>query len=56
MTFGHTELLVGFEFLIDVIGLFGIGEIVSSMESGLKFSGTAATTAWMRRCRPGRSR
>jgi putative tricarboxylic transport membrane protein len=43
MTFGHTELLVGFDFLIAVIGLFGIGEILSSMESGLKFSGTAAT-------------
>src|SRR5882672_9332299 len=26
-----------------VIGLFGIGEILSSMESGLKFSGTHAT-------------
>ena len=42
MTFGHTELLVGFDFLIAVIGLFGIGEILSSMESGLKFSGTTA--------------
>ena len=40
MTFGHEELLVGFDFLIAVIGLFGIGEILSSMESGLKFSGT----------------
>ena len=39
MTFGHEELLVGFDFLIAVIGLFGIGEILSSMESGLKFSG-----------------
>src|SRR6187401_3562715 len=43
MTFGHEELLVGFDFLIAVIGLFGIGEILSSMESGLKFSGTHAT-------------
>ena len=43
MTFGHDELLIGFDFLIAVIGLFGIGEILSSMESGLKFSGTHAT-------------
>jgi putative tricarboxylic transport membrane protein len=42
MTFGHDELLIGFDFLIAVIGLFGIGEILSSMESGLKFSGTHA--------------
>ena len=43
MTFGQDELLVGFDFLIAVIGLFGIGEILSSMESGLKFSGIHAT-------------
>src|SRR6188508_374853 len=42
MTFGHDELLVGFDFLIAVIGLFGIGEILASMESGLKFSGNSA--------------
>jgi putative tricarboxylic transport membrane protein len=42
MTFGHDELLVGFDFLIAVIGLFGIGEILLSMEQGLKFSGTTA--------------
>jgi putative tricarboxylic transport membrane protein len=42
LTFGHEELLNGFDFLIAVIGLFGIGEILSSMESGLKFSGAAA--------------
>jgi putative tricarboxylic transport membrane protein len=42
LTFGYTELLNGFDFLIAVIGLFGIGEILSSMESGLKFSGTDA--------------
>lgn len=42
LTFGHDELLNGFDFLIAVIGLFGIGEILSSMESGLKFSGTHA--------------
>ncbi|MGE3918429.1 MAG: tripartite tricarboxylate transporter permease, partial [Hyphomicrobiaceae bacterium] len=42
-TFGHSELLNGFDFLIAVIGLFGIGEILSSMEEGLAFRGTAAT-------------
>jgi putative tricarboxylic transport membrane protein len=42
LTFGHEELLSGFDFLIAVIGLFGIGEILSSMESGLKFQGTTA--------------
>ncbi len=43
MTFGTEHLLVGFDFLIAVIGLFGIGEILSSMESGLKFSGSNAS-------------
>jgi putative tricarboxylic transport membrane protein len=43
MTFGHEEMLNGFDFLIAVIGLFGIGEILTSMESGLKFSGSRAT-------------
>lgn len=43
LTFGQDQLLSGFDFLIAVIGLFGIGEILSSMESGLKFQGQAAT-------------
>jgi len=42
MTFGLTELMRGFDFLIAVIGLFGIGEILLSMEEGLKFSGKSA--------------
>src|SRR6187397_3042435 len=42
MTFGLTELMRGFDFLIAVIGLFGIGEILLSMEEGLAFSGKAA--------------
>ncbi len=42
MTFGYDQLLNGFDFLIAVIGLFGIGEILSSMESGLKFQGSHA--------------
>ena len=39
MTYGTTELLRGFNFLIAVIGLFGIGEILLSMEEGLSFRG-----------------
>jgi putative tricarboxylic transport membrane protein len=42
MTFGVSELMRGFDFLIAVIGLFGIGEILLSMEEGLAFSGKAA--------------
>ncbi|MDO9094152.1 MAG: tripartite tricarboxylate transporter permease [Rubrivivax sp.] len=42
LTFGSTELMRGFDFLIAVIGLFGIGEILLSMEEGLKFSGKTA--------------
>ena len=40
MTFGFTELLKGFDFLIAVIGLFGIGEILLTIEEGLAFKGT----------------
>ena len=39
LTFGFTELLNGFDFLIAVIGLFGIGEILLTMEEGLLFRG-----------------
>ncbi len=42
LTFGQTELMRGFDFLIAVIGLFGIGEILLSMEEGLNFSGKSA--------------
>lgn len=42
MTFGVTELLKGFDFLIAVIGLFGIGEILLTMEEGLAFKGKSA--------------
>jgi putative tricarboxylic transport membrane protein len=42
MTFGKTELLQGFDFLIAVIGLFGLGEILLTMEEGLAFKGTRA--------------
>ncbi|HEV8530084.1 MAG TPA: tripartite tricarboxylate transporter permease, partial [Methylomirabilota bacterium] len=42
LTFGITELLNGFDFLIAVIGLFGIGEILLTMEEGLSFKGASA--------------
>jgi len=42
LTFGLHELMRGFDFLIAVIGLFGIGEILLSMEEGLAFSGKSA--------------
>ncbi len=42
LIFGYTELMRGFDFLIAVIGLFGIGEILLSMEEGLSFSGGSA--------------
>jgi putative tricarboxylic transport membrane protein len=42
LTFGHTELLNGFDFLVAVIGLFGIGEILLTLEEGLEFRGTKA--------------
>ncbi len=42
LTFGSTELLQGFDFLIAVIGLFGIGEILQTLEEGLAFKGANA--------------
>ena len=42
MTFGFPQLLKGFDFLIAVIGLFGIGEILLTMEEGLAFKGKSA--------------
>src|SRR3954465_1154803 len=42
LTFGFSELLSGFDFLIAVIGLFGIGEILLTMEEGLSFRGNTA--------------
>src|SRR5258705_1231331 len=42
LTFGWSELMRGFDFLIAVIGLFGIGEILLSMEEGLSFTGKTA--------------
>jgi putative tricarboxylic transport membrane protein len=42
LTFGVTVLLKGFDFLIAVIGLFGIGEILETLEEGLAFKGASA--------------
>jgi putative tricarboxylic transport membrane protein len=42
LTFGSTHLLTGFDFLIAVIGLFGIGEILLTLEEGLAFKGAKA--------------
>ena len=42
MTFGTVELLRGFDFLIAVIGLFGVGEILLTIEEGLAFRGKSA--------------
>jgi putative tricarboxylic transport membrane protein len=42
LTFGQTEMIRGFDFLVAVIGLFGISEILSSIEDGLRFKGHRA--------------
>src|SRR6266852_6776084 len=42
MTFGFVDLMKGFDFIVAVIGLFGVGEILLSVEEGLAFHG--ATT------------
>jgi TctA family transporter len=39
LTFGSDKLLRGIDFLIAVIGLFGIGEILVTVEQGLRFDG-----------------
>ena len=39
LTFGSDELVKGVTFLVAVIGLFGIGEILITVEQGLKFDG-----------------
>src|SRR5215212_3312877 len=42
LTFGTEKLLNGFDFLVAVIGLFGIGEILLTLEEGLEFKGASA--------------
>src|SRR6201982_3058564 len=41
LTFGVEQMLNGFDFLIAVIGLFGIGEILLTVGEGLSFRGEA---------------
>src|SRR6266849_5964690 len=41
LTFGLTPLMTGFDFIVAVIGLFGIGEILLSVEEGLSFRGAS---------------
>jgi putative tricarboxylic transport membrane protein len=42
LTFGLMPLITGFDFVVVVIGLFGLGEIFLRMEEGLKFEGAKA--------------
>jgi putative tricarboxylic transport membrane protein len=42
LTFGIDQLLKGFDFLVAVIGLFGISEILITLEEGLAFKGKSA--------------
>ncbi len=42
MTYGITELMRGFDFLVVVIGLFGVSEILLTVEEGLHFKGKRA--------------
>ncbi|MCK0209604.1 tripartite tricarboxylate transporter permease [Starkeya koreensis] len=42
LTFEFDELIGGISFLIAVIGLFGLGELLLTMEEGLKFEGVKA--------------
>src|SRR3989449_1370093 len=42
MTFGFTDLMKGFDFIVAVIGLFGIGEIPLTLEEGLSLRGASA--------------
>jgi putative tricarboxylic transport membrane protein len=39
LTFGVTDLMKGFDFIVAVISLFGIGEILLTVEEGLRFRG-----------------
>ncbi|MEO8409833.1 MAG: tripartite tricarboxylate transporter permease, partial [Propionivibrio sp.] len=42
LTFGFHELIKGISFLVAVIGLFGLGELLQTMEAGLRFEGLHA--------------
>lgn len=42
LTYGFEDLLGGISFLVVVIGLFGIGELLSTVQEGLRFRGVAS--------------
>jgi len=42
LTYGVPDLIKGVSFLVAVIGLFGIGELIATMEEKLEFRGVAA--------------
>lgn len=46
LTFGTIELMRGFNFVVAVIGLFGIGEILLTVEEGLELKGVQARVTW----------
>jgi putative tricarboxylic transport membrane protein len=46
LTFGTMELMRGFNFVVAVIGLFGIGEILLTVEEGLELRGVQAKVTW----------
>jgi len=46
LTFGTIELMRGFNFVVAVIGLFGIGEILLTVEEGLKLQGVTTRVTW----------
>jgi len=46
LTFGLVPLMGGFNFIVAVIGLFGIGEIFLTVEEGLKMEGIKVRMRW----------
>lgn len=46
LTFGCDSLVSGVSFLAAVIGLYGIGELLVTVEEGLKFEGLQARMSW----------
>jgi putative tricarboxylic transport membrane protein len=42
LTFGFSDLLGGVSFLVVVIGLFGIGELLATVQEGLRFRGVSS--------------
>ncbi|WP_211332984.1 tripartite tricarboxylate transporter permease [Pseudorhodoferax soli] len=46
LTYGSDTLVSGVSFLAAVVGLFGIGELLVTIEEGLKFNGLKARMSW----------